>query len=231
MIKNFFSFFHNNKKSELTKINDVQEFYNLFIGDSIKADEKLFKAYEKAWDARKFEIDNYWKRTTYFWAFQITSFTAYLAVLNSSFYNSTPSKNPEILFSIISIGFITAMSWALINIGSKFWQRHWEKYIDILEDRVTGPLYKTVYTHKMTKTFSVSKINEMISRFFIMIWFILGIKYFQNHLSFKGTLNDIALIEVIIIIVTILFTYAMFNGYGRGRFGHSEFEYYSRKVF
>ena len=45
---------------------------------------------------RKFEIDNYWKRTTYFWAFQITSFTAYLAVLNSSFYNSTPSKNPEI---------------------------------------------------------------------------------------------------------------------------------------
>lgn len=231
MLEIFFTFFHNNRKADLIKINDTQEFYNLFIGDSIKPDEKLFKAYEKAWDARKFEIDNYWKRTTYFWAFQITSFTAYLAILNSTFYNNIPSKNPEILFCIISIGFITAMSWALINIGSKFWQRHWEKYIDILEDSVTGPLYKTIYAHKTTETFSVSKLNEMISRFFIIIWFVLGIKYFQNHLSLKGTLSDIALIEIIITIVTILFTYAMFNGYGRGRFGASEFEYYSRKVF
>lgn len=230
-IKDLIKLLHNNKHSGLSKINNEQEFISRFNGKSIDPSEKLFKAYEKAWDARKFEIDNYWKRTTYFWAFQITSFTAYLAILNSNFYNSSPSKNPEILFCIICIGFITALSWALINKGSKFWQRHWEKYIDILEDNVTGPLYKTIYAHKTTKTFSVSKLNEMISFFFTVIWVILTIKYFQNHLSIIGSWRDIALIEIILIIVTILFTYAMFNGYGRGNFGSSEFDYYSRKVF
>lgn len=226
------NFFHNKKKAELTQIKNEKEFYNLFEGNSeVETETKLAKAYEKAWDARKFEIDNYWKRTTYFWAFQITSFTAYLAVLNSNFYNLIPSKNPEVLFCIISIGFITAISWALINIGSKFWQRHWEKHIDLLEDKITGPLYKTIYAYKEPKTFSVSKINEMISRFFVIIWLTLGLKYFINHMCFYGSFKNIAYIEIIITLATASFTYAMFNGYGRGNFGASDFEFYSRKVF
>jgi hypothetical protein len=224
-------FLYNKKSSGLSKITDEQELHNRFTGNSIDTNSRLAKAYEKAWDARKFEIDNYWKRTTYFWAFQITAFTAYLAILNSTAYTANPSKNPEILFCVISIGFITAMSWSLINIGSKFWQRHWEKYIDILEDQITGPLYKTIYAHKSTRTFSVSKINEMISRFFVFIWLILGVKYFQNHLSFYGTWADIAYIEAVVTLLTVTFTFAMFNGYGRGNFGSSDFEYYSRKVF
>ncbi len=231
MIRSLFKFLHNRKTSGLTRVSDEHEFYSRFSGTSTDTNDKLTKAYEKAWDARKFEIDNYWKRTTYFWAFQITSFTAYLAILNSNSYIAIPSKNPEILFCIISIGFITALSWALINIGSKFWQRHWEKYIDMLEDKITGPLYKTVYAHKSTRTFSVSKLNEMISRFFVVIWVILGIKYFQNHLNLRGSWSSIAWIEVVVTIVTISFAYAMFNGYGRGNFGTSDFEYYSRKVF
>lgn len=231
MIKSIIKFFHNRKSSGLTKIADEEEFFKRFDDVSLDTNNKIAKAYEKAWDARKFEIDNYWKRTTYFWAFQITSFTAYLAILNSNSYTSVPSKNPEILFCVISIGFITAMSWSLINIGSKFWQRHWEKYIDILEDKITGPLYKTIYAHKTTRTFSVSKLNEMISRFFVVIWLILGLKYFQSHLTFRGSCTDIAWIEIIILTVTISFTYAMFEGYGRGNFGASDFEYYSRKVF
>ena len=140
MIKSLIKFLYNNKKSGLIKINNEADFHTRFSGHSVDSNSKLFKAYEKAWDARKFEIDNYWKRTTYFWAFQITSFTAYLAILNSNSYNASPPKSPEILYCIIAFGFITSLSWALINIGSKFWQRHWEKYIDILEDEVTGPL-------------------------------------------------------------------------------------------
>lgn len=230
-IKDLFKLLHHDKPSGLNKINNEQEFIKRFEGVAIDSNDKIFKAYEKAWDARKFEIDNYWKRTTYFWAFQITSFTAYLAILNSSFYNNDPYKNSDILFCIISIVFITSMSWALINKGSKFWQRHWEKYIDILEDNVTGPLYKTIYAHKTTRTYSVSKLNEMISHFFTVIWLILGIKYAKNNLTFKGSWSDIAIIEIIVMIVTVLFTYSMFYGYGRGNFGSSKFEYYSRKVF
>lgn len=224
-------FFYYNKPSDLEKLEDKDEYLNEFKGKSIDSDEKHFKAYEKAWDARKFEIENYWKRTTYFWAFQIISFTGYLAVLNSAFYNLEPVKNPEVLFCIITIGYLTSTSWALINIGSKFWQRHWEKHIDMLEDGVTGPLYKTIYAHKTTRTFSVSKINEMISRYFVLIWILLGLKYFIDHLTLWNSTNNIAWVESIAFVISMSFTFGMFNGYGRGNFGASGFGYFKRKVF
>lgn len=230
-MKSIIKFFYNGKPSGLEKVADKDEYLNLFKGKSIDLNDKHLKAYEKAWDARKFEIDNYWKRTTYFWAFQIISFTGYLAVLNSTSYNSEPAKNPEVLFCIITIGYLTSISWALINIGSKFWQRHWEKHIDMLEDKVTGPLYKTLYAHKTTRTFSVSKINEMISRYFVLVWILLGLKYFIDHLTMWGSINDIAWIEAIAFITSISFTFGMFNGYGRGNFGASDFVYFKREVF
>lgn len=230
-MKRILKFFHNDKPSGLEKVADKDEYFSLFKGKTINADEKHHKAYEKAWDARKFEIDNYWKRTTYFWAFQIISFTGYLGVLNSASYNSVPVKNPEVLFCIITVGYLTAISWALINIGSKFWQRHWEKHIDMLEDEVTGPLYKTLYAHKTNRTFSVSKINEMISRYFVIIWTLLGLKYFIDHLTICGDIHDFAWIEFIAFLSAIIFTYGMFNGYGRGNFGTSDFKYFKRKVF
>ncbi|UOU97004.1 hypothetical protein MUU74_10910 [Chryseobacterium daecheongense] len=220
--------FLHDKGSGLVPINDEAEYKDKFSGSALGNETKLFKAYEKAWDARKFEIDNYWKRTTYFWAFQITSFTGYLAVINSSNYKD--NENSEILFCIIAIGYITALSWALINIGSKFWQRHWEKHIDLLEDEITGPLYKTVYTHKSIRTFSVSKINELISDFFVVIWVLLGIKYFREHLCIICN-NDLAYIELTVLIFLIIFTYSMYNGYGRGNFKPTYFKFYSRQVF
>lgn len=101
----------------------------------------------------------------------------------------------------------------------------------MLEDQITGPLYKTVYAYRNDRTFSVSKINEMISWFFVVIWIILGIKYCVNNLSLKGSWSDIAWIELMVVFFALSFTYAMFNGYGRGNFGASDFEFYSRKVF
>lgn len=99
MVRALKRFFHNKESLGLIKISDEKDYHNLFLGKSIDSNEKLAKAYEKAWDARKFEIDNYWKRTTYFWAFQITSFTGYLAVLNSNSYTSLPGKNSRSYFA------------------------------------------------------------------------------------------------------------------------------------
>ncbi len=224
-------FFYHNSKSSLKRIETPEQYSKLFQGNQVGSDSILQKAYEKAWDARKFEIDNYWKRATYFWAFQAASFTGYFAILSSSSYNQIPKKNRETLYSIISMGFITAMAWALINIGSKFWQRHWEKHIDMLEDKISGPLYKTVYAYKSTKTFSVSKINDIISRFFAFIWVLLALKYYNDNLTFTGSFKDIAWIELLITFGIIYFTGAMFWGHGRGNFGASHFEFYNRDVF
>jgi hypothetical protein len=33
----------------------------------------------------------------------------------------------------------------------------------------------------MDKTYSVSKINEIVSRFFIAIWVVLGVKYWNDN--------------------------------------------------
>ncbi|MBS1773367.1 MAG: hypothetical protein JST82_10945 [Bacteroidetes bacterium] len=233
LFKSLWKFFWNNKQQNTTDIT-LQDYENELLQGTksiIEGKTTHEVAYEKAWDARRFEIDNYWKRATYFWAFQIAAFAAYAAIINSEAYNSDPKKNPQILFIVICIGFITALAWALNNIGSKFWQRHWEKHIDMLEDKVTGPLYKIVYMHKTDATFSVSKINEIISRFFTVIWVVLAAKYVADNIYFTGTWRSIAWIEISSLIISIYFTGAMFMGYGRGHFGAADFSFKKRKVF
>jgi hypothetical protein len=219
------------KEGGLEKIKSPEEYLSAFEGKSLDVDQRLTKAYEKAWDARKFEIDNYWKRTTYFWAFQVTAFAAYIAVLNSDSYKANPPKNPSLLYCIISLGFITALAWKLINIGSKFWQRHWEKHIDMLEDKITGPLYKTVYAYKSTSTFSVSKINSIVSEFFSYIWLVLALKYAIENITFKGTWHNIAYVEIIVTLIVLFYIFQMYRGRGRGNFGTTDFSFYKRKVF
>lgn len=198
----------------------------------VESDTSIVKAaYEKAWASKNFEIDNYWKRATYFWAFQVASFTAYMAFLSSNYYQNNPA-NRQLLFFIVCIGVITSLAWVLINIGSKFWQRNWEKHVDMLEDKITGPLYKTVYMYKNEVTFSVSKINEIVSRFFVFIWVMLGFKYVSDNIIFQGTWRDIAIYEITAIFFTLYFVVAMFYGHGRGRFGaNKNFDFKRRVVF
>jgi len=40
------------------------------------------RAIEQALDTRKFEIDLYWKRATYFWAFIAATFAGYFLILS-----------------------------------------------------------------------------------------------------------------------------------------------------
>lgn len=65
-----------------------------------------------------------------------------------------------ILLILISLGLIFSVAWTLAISGSKHWQENWEKHIDILEDYITGPLYKTIYYSKLF--YSVSKVNKSL---------------------------------------------------------------------
>jgi hypothetical protein len=133
---------------------------------------KLFKNKEKealkhALDIRKFEIELYWKRATYFWTFIGASFAGYFAIQNLT-------NNKDLSIIISCLGIIFSLSWVFVNKGSKHWQENWENHVDLLEDKIVGPLYKTVLTRpKKNHTFvnllvgpsgfSVSKINQLIS--------------------------------------------------------------------
>jgi hypothetical protein len=142
----------------------------------VPAAEIQKEALKQALDIRKFEIDLYWKRATYFWTFIAAALGGYLVA----------QQNPgafEISYLLCCIGLVFSVAWYFVNRGSKAWQRNWEAHVDLLEDEVMGPLYKTGvdrYKYRLLDLtaaypFSVSKINQILNVFVIAIWvFLLG---------------------------------------------------------
>lgn len=121
---------------------------------------KLHLAYNQASEIRKFEIELFWKRATFFWAFIVAIYTAYYHVLTVIYKSESTTcvtyqhgKLPLVLLA--GLGLFFCVSWLLSSYGSKHWQENWENHLMLLEDNVTGPLHKT-YEHG--KAFSESKI-------------------------------------------------------------------------
>ncbi|MCS3607946.1 RipA family octameric membrane protein [Erwinia rhapontici] len=159
------------KKSFEIKESD-KEFFQEFIGvntaiveDSLDH-KKLVSALDKAHDIRKFEIELYWKRATYFFAF----FTVITAAFGFSFSNY---RYFYLSPAFAIVGYVFSACFYYVNIGSKYWQENWEYMIDKIEFYVTGNLYK-VYFYKNSKEQrpSVSKINLYLSKFIVTIWLL-----------------------------------------------------------
>lgn len=186
---------------ELTK----SQYYRPFLEFAPSSENKIKMehALERAWLNRDFEIDKYWSRATYFWAFIAAAFAGYIAVISSTIHE--PFKS-QFAFIVICMGFVFSIAWLFVNLGSKKWQENWEKHIDMLEDHVTGPLYKTVLNRP---GYSVSKININISRFICFVWFFLGfIQGFDiSYRPFVGVVYfEIDIIILISAILTIAFS-------------------------
>lgn len=191
--------------------------------------DKAGKAFEKAWATRNFEIEMYWKRATYFWAFIASIFVGYFALISSENYVKHDRFNHVEVYFLICIGFVLSLAWHFTNIGSKSWQRHWEVHVDLLEDAFTGPLYKTVHPQL---TYSVSKINEIVSFVFVFIWLLLGVKYLfdQNLIRSLGETKSVNWFVVTSTIMSLLVVCSMIFGHGRGRFGSRPIKMYRRNV-
>jgi len=134
------------KKTKKT-INISQDFLDAIHGS------KELTAYTVASDIRKFEIGLFWQRAAYFWAFITVVYTAYFKVL-VDIYEKQHGHFP--LVTLCALGLFFSFSWYLTSKASKHWQENWELHLDLLEDGVTGPLYKTYLEEK---SYSVSKIN------------------------------------------------------------------------
>lgn len=135
--------------------------------DQKEADTRAGRALAYALDIRKFEIELYWKRATYFWAFIAAAFAGYALT-----YKAEHEPWLSILFS--ALGLVFSFAWYLVNRGSKFWQSNWERHVDLLEDMTLGPLYKVVAVTEDNSAgslltspgqFSVSKVNQILSVF------------------------------------------------------------------
>lgn len=202
-----------------------EEYYSLFSeGIEIEIDqasnERHEKLLEKALDIRKFEIDLYWRRAAYFWAFTAAIFGGYFLALRFA------NGNYVLLSLICCLGFAFSFSWFLVNKASKYWQENWEMHVDMLEDKVYGPLYKLLLWKKRgawclgaAYPFSVSKINQYLSFFVTIVWLFLALKatasffYWQDYLSFpiKIDIFWFQLLEIIVMLVgTIVFVRVLY---------------------
>ncbi|QJD30956.1 RipA family octameric membrane protein [Methylococcus geothermalis] len=158
----------------MSKVISQAEYMSAFAG------EKRAKAFEHALDIRKFEIDLYWKRATYFWTFIGATLAGYAAV----FVASGTFPKTDLLVILSCLGLVFSFAWFCVNRGSKHWQENWENHVDMLEDETIGPLYKTVLTRPDSacvseyvadiitgpSPLSVSKINQIISLYVTGLW-------------------------------------------------------------
>lgn len=146
-------------------------------------EKKRAEAFNHALDIRKFEIDLYWKRATYFWTFIGATLAGYAAV----FVASGEFPRTDLLIILSCLGLVFSFGWFCVNRGSKHWQENWENHVDMLEDDLVGPLYKTVLTRPDPSSLSeyvvgvitgpsplsVSKINQIISLYVTGLWAFL----------------------------------------------------------
>lgn len=168
------------------------ETYNKKFDVGVQDSKKLAAAFAQVSDIRKFEIELYWKRATYFWTLIAVAFAGYFAILAAE---KIPNKF-FLSFVVASIGLVFTFAWYLANRGSKYWQENWENHLDLLEDSITGPLYKTLLERPEWNSFcekfvtgplsvSVSKINQWVSVFVLFIW--LNLLMFSGYKTFAGT--------------------------------------------
>lgn len=183
---------------ELSKKQYIAQFKHSKSKKEVISKQK--EALERAWKNRDFEIELYWKRASYFWGFIAATFAGYFIIVSNEI------KFIQIEYIIICLGFVFSLAWYFVNIGSKKWQENWEKHIDMLEDEITGPIYKTVLNKP---AYSVSKVNKKVSLFVVYIWLFLAFNYWYQHTSFYGTLKDIDYIAFAFTGLTLIFTYKM----------------------
>jgi len=179
LIKNYKKWLNKVNRKKISKVNRNEiskEKYKKFFEGKEK------EALEQALDIRKFEIELYWKRATYFWTFIGATMAGFLAVHASSAGNKV-----DLAVILSCLGIVFSFGWVCVNRGSKFWQENWEKHVDALEDEVTGPLYKVIMSrsepeknkdriiHLFTgsSAISVSKVNQIISLYIFVLWIFL----------------------------------------------------------
>jgi hypothetical protein len=158
---------------------DQKTYQDEFLANKGSAVPIGTEALRQALDIRKFEIDLYWRRATYFWAFIGAAFAGYGIAQGLK----DPIKTDLAVF-VGCLGLVFSFAWYCVNRGSKRWQTNWEYHVDNLEDDVIGPLYKTVISGPAPQgllkrieawivgpgNFSVSKINQIVSAFVTVLW-------------------------------------------------------------
>lgn len=161
--------------------------YNEYFKD-VKVQKEAFQI---ALDIRKFEIELYWKRATYFWIFIGATFVVYFQILTSNSEIILQNKYITILISVI--GYFLSLGWYFVNRGSKYWQENWERHVSnigiLMENQIISIISRPDGSFmKLTSgyPFSVSRVNHLLNIVIIAAWIILSVSLI--FFSFQSTI-------------------------------------------
>jgi hypothetical protein len=160
-------------KGRVRMTDNFRERYFEALG--IGADEqcKLKAVRELAHNIRQFEIELYWKRATYFWAFQLIAFTMLGLLLKDGKIDPLGQLSLGRLLIPAPIGVITALAGYITARGSKFWQENWEAHVDLLEEETKERLTQVIVCNR--REFSVSRINQRLLSYLVWAWALVMI--------------------------------------------------------
>lgn len=163
----------------MDKGQDRSDYLRRFEGKS-SAGQRHKGALAYATDLRKFEIELYWRRSAYFWAFIAATFASYILLQRAG--EEPTSFESKLL--VTCLGFVFSFSWYLVNRGSKCIEDFWTYHINLLEDECIGPITKTDPLQGQYQArsligpypFSVTRINLALSLFIAIAWLYLVLK-------------------------------------------------------
>jgi len=159
-----------------------------FTNERFKLEEEKYQPYSKVnyleiykivIDTRKFEIENFWKRATFFWGTIAILFYAYYSIKIETKY-----------LCVVSLtGLVYGLIFSISTRGSKYWQEHWELLAREYEGKLNDiylfrwQLIKKIHLKTndnlmllKPRRVSVSKLVMIISDFLVFSWLILFIK-------------------------------------------------------
>ena len=182
--------------------------------------------FDKVLELRKFEIDNFWKRTLFFWGA--------LAVILLTYFKSKIGDEHLVFISLI--GILYTFIFSLSIRGSKYWQEHWEvqakEFKDDIKlfDEITTPTMVSKFTFPYR--FSVSKLTMLLSDLTVLMWVMFWIKdvFFlvkRGALKFEFSLNssiDYFTLAVVLFHLVLVVYMSVFLYYGDvyHKTGHNE---------
>lgn len=200
-----------------------------------KVSEKLREAYDRAHEIRKFEIEMYWRRSAYLWTLQAAAFGGLALILSTieslGWLCQDFAKKPEqsvsiaecnaeriklmLVLAVWAFGTFSALAWLLLLRGAKFWQNNWERHVDRLEDYFSGALYKTYVVDEYKRPYSVSKLNELMALFTLILWCAIGS---GSIIVFSGA-DTYAFFFVLVVAIMALFLPLLIKGIRMSDFG------------
>jgi len=197
---------HNDPKivASYDEITSSEQYYNSF--------SDIKEALKSVLDIRKFEIELYWKRATYNWAFVAAIIVGYFAISSSLAANKDSVDLLKLQYLLNCLGLVFSIAWYFVNRGSKYWQNNWERHLDLLEDKVYGPLYKMNAKKSFFRKrffhllgafpFSPTKINHLLGLFMIFVWLALIVEFAVKH--YRSTYNQDTIFFLLVSVVSVV---------------------------